>query len=136
MPVNDELRINATTGKSLEATVLVLAGGNPGATIVLMEWIRVDPMAMLGFFHLDIVHLYENSIWDVYEPCGSNIDRFIYHVSMELPNQATGVHGMFGPYVNQIDLVSFAAKRKFGRPGSFWALEHPPIERDYAYPIG
>jgi hypothetical protein len=114
----------------------ILTGGNIGAATVLKMWCTVDPMAPLAFLTcIDLKHLYDERIWDVFELCGQDINRFIYHVEMELPDQDTGLPGISGPYVTQIDQEEFFAKRKHGAPGSFWALENPPTDPNYEYPI-
>lgn len=136
MTVSGECRINETNSSTIENVIAALSGGVIGSMTVLAEWARTDPLAMLAFLNaLDLKHLYDSAIWEVYKLCGQDLDRFIYHVCMELPNQATGELGVTGSYCSQVDLESFSAKRKFGKPGSYWALEHPPTEEDYAYPI-
>lgn len=116
--------------------IKILTGGNIGSVQVLVEWLDRDPLAFLGFLtSLDIKHLYDEHIWCVYnDVCGADIDRFIYHVSMELPDQITGKLRTSGPY--QIaDMDAFFAERCFGEPGSYWALKNPPSDPYYVYPI-
>ena len=130
-------RIPETFNGSLADMAFILAGGNLGALSVLSEWAAVDPRARMGFLtSLDLKHLYDEHIWEVYKLCGRDIHRFIYHVSMELPNQYTGKLVFTGPYCSRVRVdEGFFAKRTFGKPGSYWALEHPPTDTDYDYPI-
>ncbi len=121
---------------SVSEMITRLTGGNLGSTRVLVEWLDRDPMAVLAFLTvLDLKHLYDEHIWVVYDKiCDQDIDRFIYHVSMELPNQATGRLSVSGPY-SRLANDAFWAKRQSGKPGAYWALEQPPTERNYSYPI-
>lgn len=125
---------------SFEMTVvdvmLALSGGNPGAFRVLTEWFRSDPtVAIPEMVTLDTKRLYDSRIWDLYKLCGQNIERFKYHVLIELPHQETGQVSVSGPLSPSFDDKEFWTKRRFGRPGSFWALENPPTETNYEYPI-
>ncbi|HEY1063794.1 MAG TPA: hypothetical protein VGE30_00680 [Candidatus Saccharimonadales bacterium] len=134
MPQTD-LRVTEHTDLSTRGIIQALTDSNPGAMSVLLQWLEKDSLALIAMLTcLDLKHLYDDQIWEVYLLCGKDIDRFIYHVQMELPDQLTGHHATSGPYIGQVD-EEFYAKRKFGKPGSFWALEHPPAETDYAYPI-
>jgi hypothetical protein len=136
MPATQECRVTSDTDQSLGGIIFVLTGGNLGATSVLLQWLDVDPYALLGFLNvLDTKHLYDEHIWNVYKLCGEDINRFIYHVQMELPDQATGRVSVTGPYTAEVNREGFFAKRRFGKPGSYWALEHPPVETNYSYPI-
>jgi|GEM_PF-963906 len=116
--------------------IKLLSSGSPGSMTVLMEWYAKDPFALLEILVLDSKRLYDEHIWDVYSRvCGENLDRFIYHVQMELPNQVTGELSITGSYNRMVDTRAFFAKRTFGKPGSYWALEDPPTDRHYDYPI-
>ncbi len=136
MPSND-CRITENSDTSIPGMIAALSGGNIGAMNVIMEWIERDgPMAFPAILTvLDMKHLYDHHIWVVYsDVCGRDIDRFIYHVSMELPNQVTGKLSTSGPYRSQVN-DEFYKKRTFGTPGSYWALQEPPHDPNYAYPI-
>ena len=136
MPPPDTCRIPASFQGSLEDAIAALGGGNPGSTRVLLEWLQVDASAFFGFLSvLDLKHLYDQHIWEVYKLCGQDIHRFIYHVEMELPNQATGELMTTGPYASRVDRATHFAMRQHGKPGSYWALENPPADRNYEYPI-
>lgn len=115
--------------------VSALCGGNPGALRVLAEWFHSSPMAVIEMLSLDTKRLYDNRIWDLYKLCGQDIERFKYHVLTELPNQETGQLSVSGPHSPDFDDKEFWEKRRFGQPGSFWALENPPSEANYEYPI-
>lgn len=89
---------------------------------------------------MDEKRLYVHRIAVLFSLCGEDIERFKYHVFVELPQQETGAVLVAGPYFRNLDPNSesgrvFAAKRSFWKPGSFWGLENPPKERDYEYPI-
>lgn len=125
-------RITSPSMSVLEV-VMALAEDNMGAAKVLIEVLDADPMGLVCLQVIDNKRLYGSRIWQLYELCGRDIKRFMYHVNVELPNQETGVLPMsvsriFGP-------EEWLAKRQFGQPGSFWALENPPTEPDYAFPI-
>lgn len=135
---NQDCRITADSDQSTIGILGSLSGGNPGAMSVLMRWIdREGPVAIVAMVTvLDMKHLYDHHIWLVFkEVCGEDIDRFIYHVSMELPNQLTGKLSVSGPYIGQVNLNEFQARRVFGAPGLYWALEKPPRDPHYTYPI-
>lgn len=132
---NDPARIDDPSMSLFEA-VKKLSGGHPGSMKVLMDWIEKDRHAFLGILNsIDGKHLYDEHIWNVFKLCGEDLDRFIYHVEMELPDQLTGTPSISGMYCRGIDHEEFFAKRSFGKPGSYWALENPPTEADYSYPI-
>ena len=115
--------------------VFALCGGNSGALRVLAEWFHSSPMAVIEMLSLDTKRLYDNRIWELYELCGQDIERFKYHVLTELPNQETGELSVSGPHSPDFDDKEFWQKRRSGQPGSFWALENPPSEANYEYPI-
>jgi len=90
---------------------------------------------------LDRKRLYGVRILELFRMCNSDIERFQYHVHFELPNQETGlceiVYGL--PYFT-IDPTTkeglkFFERRQFGRPNEFWAMVHPPTQKEYQYPI-
>lgn len=124
---------------SLDITLVdffyALSNGNAGAMQVLLEWFNSSPSAVVEMLVLDNKRLYDHHIWELYRLCGKDIERFKYHVSVELPNQETGVLSVTGPFAPDSDDKEFWVKRSFGRPGSFWALESPPTEMNYVYPI-
>ncbi len=116
--------------------VTILSGGIPGAVRVLVEWFNTSPTAPLEMLVLDSKRLYDHRIWELYKLCGCDIERFKYHVQVELPNQETGELSVTGPHTPDLGDKDFWEKRRFGEPGSFWALETPPSCSDYEYPIG
>lgn len=129
-------RITSPSMSVLEV-VVALMESNMGAAKVLTE-VAAQPMGQLCLLAIDNRRLYGSRIWQLYELCDCDIERFVYHVELELPNQVTGVVSVtnwseYGLSVTDID--DWLAKRQFGRPGSFWALENPPTEPDYAFPI-
>ncbi len=88
----------------------------------------------------DSKHLYGTRITQLYkEICGEDMERFLYHVQMELPDQGTGKLSITGPYCSQIgfgeESNAYFVARKYGKPGSFWALENPPTDPFFQYPI-
>ena len=116
--------------------IITLSEGNPGAVMVLSKWHSSSPMAIIEMLILDTKRLYGPRIWELYKDvCGEDFERFKYHVQVELPNQETGVLSVTGPFSPDFDDTSFWEKRTSGRPDSFWALDNPPTESDYVYPI-
>lgn len=118
-------------------TDTVAAEINSGAAKVLTE-VVAQPMGLMCLWAIDNKRLYGSRTWELYELCGRDIKRFVYHVEWELPNQKTGEFSMLGGglyHASSATLEKWLAKRRFGRPGSFWALENPPTEPDYAFPI-
>ncbi len=117
--------------------IIALCGDNPGAMSVLAQWLESSGlMGVIEMFTLDTKRLYDHRIWELYKDvCGEDIERFRYHVLTELPNQETGKLSVTGPYSPGFGNEEFWEKRRFGTPNSFWALEHPPTEPDYEYPI-
>ena len=116
--------------------VRALSEENPGAINVLIQWIESDPMALLAILILDSKRLYGSHIWMVYKDvCSEDIERFKYHVQVELPNQETGQLSVIGPFAPSLEDKEFWEKRKSGKPGSYWALDNPPTSRKYEYPI-
>ncbi len=72
-------------------------------------------------------------IWELYETiCGRDMDRFIYHIILELPCQCSGTLYMIpADYAKEIGLTRESVEnhfrfRQYGEPNSFWALEEPP----------
>ena len=116
--------------------LLALSEGNPGALRILSELYQNNWMLIL---RIDSLHLYGFHIWEVYKDvCGEDLDRFIYHIEMELPCQICGCLSITGSYSADMDeeeTEAHFAARQYGRPGSYWALKNPPKTRDYDYPI-
>jgi hypothetical protein len=128
----DRITSLTMTGPEL---ISALCCSNPGALRVLAEWFHSSPMAVIEMLSLDTKRLYDNRIWDLYKLCGMDIERFKYHVQVELPNQETGELSVTGPHSPDFKDKEFWVKRRFGKSGSFWALENPPSEANYEYPI-
>lgn len=87
-------------------------------------------------------HLRGSRVWELYEEiCGRQMDRFIYHVMLELPCQCCGRFNFIPvEYATSMGFSEASAKshwlaRQHGKPNSFWALEDPPTERNYQFPI-
>jgi hypothetical protein len=114
--------------------LMAMSEENPGALTVLLKLLNGED----GFFKillLDSKKLYGSDIWVLYKDiCGENLNRFIYHIDMELPDQDTGELGIMGPYSIDTD-KEFWDLREFGKPKSFWALENPPTNAYYTFPI-
>lgn len=130
------LAIPVPTPAALEA----LADGNIGAMNILMELATKRPEDMLAIVsNLDSKHLYGTNLYEVYvKVCGSDMDRFLYHLYMELPCQLCGEIGFTGPHLadmNEEEFSAHASARQFGKPGTYWALQDPPDNPDYEYPI-
>lgn len=124
---------------SMAALMAKLAGGNPGATNVLLQAMAKEP---LSFLTVDSKGLYDSEIWLLYsDVCGEDIDRFLYHLGVELPDQETGGLSVTGPWSSGLGDEWWKARThgaenlRAGGLRRFWALENPPTERDYAYPI-
>ena len=125
-----------TMDMSLFDVVFALSEGNPGALNVLMRYAQSTPLGILALLTFDTKRLYGARIWDLYSDiCGQDIDRFAYHLQVELPNQETGRLSVSGPFSPAMDDSEFWEKRRAGKPGSFWALETPPTSQYYDYPI-
>lgn len=127
-------RINDLSMTTMEV-VLALSEGNTGAATVVMRWLSSSPFGLIEILTLDTKRLYGDRIWELFTTvCGEDLERFKYHVAVELPNQETGELSVTGPHSPDFDDYDFWAKRRFGKPGSFWALENPPAG-NYEYPI-
>ena len=128
-------RLNASNRSvTLAECVGILADYNKEAAAVLLELLHIDPM---GIYDVDSKRLYGARIVELFrDVCGSDIQRFYYHLTMELPHQETGHLSTAGDYVSRVD-DSFSARRMCGEPGSFWALPEGdrPTTSDYVYPI-
>jgi len=125
-------------GIDLEAALQALSGGDRDAIGVLMECSVELGGGVFEVFLSSIneKRLFDNRIVKLYELCGRDVQRFIYHIDIELPNQETGEWGMSGPYVVQcMRTPGFSHARRFGKPNSYWALEHPPTDPHYRYPL-
>lgn len=126
---------------TLEMTALdlymALSEGNPGALNVLMQ--LEQKFGAMALITVDSKALYGSRIWMLYKDvCGEDIERFDYHLCMELPNQETGRFSITGPYSTKLteeDRQVFWEARKHGKPNSFWALENPPQNRNYKFPL-
>lgn len=132
-----DTRIKSTM--TIDDMIDSLAEGNPGAVEVLYEWIQyrgVDT-AIFEMLELDVKHLYGHRIWVLYrDVCDEDIERFMYHVMVELPDQRTGDVSPSGPFRPSRGNTDWWERRAFGIPGSFWALMRPPTDPNYEYPIG
>lgn len=116
-----------------------LTGGSAGPIRVLaMMAGRYHGIELFALFNiLDSKRLYDEHIWELFQACGQDLARFVYHLAVELPNQETGVlPGPTGPYApDSSEIGAFMAARQYGRPGSFWALQNPPTSPYYDWPI-
>lgn len=131
--VSEPRRMGVVADAQGFAAAMLLSSLHSGALAVLLEWNRVVGESLRIFDHKG---LYDERIWELYELCDQDIMRFAYHVQVELPDQATGkVCSIEGLYADDLRGKEFFEKRRFGEPGSFWALENPPTEKDYTYPI-
>lgn len=126
------------TTNNLDVTQLMIAlsEGTPGVTLVLGEMLRHSGIAAVN----DMYTMYEKRlcgcrITELFNLCGRDVGRFVYHVQVELPNQETGAYYAKGHHAILCMSGEFKRRRSFGKPGSFWALEHPPTETNYQYPI-
>jgi hypothetical protein len=134
----EALRIN-NLNMSLPNIITALADGNHDAMKVMFQLTKKDD----GFFellNLDAKGLYGANIWKVYKDvCGENIERFMYHLDIELPCQICGEVSITGPYAAKVtkamDNEEFWNSRSYGKPGSFWALKEPPTDPNYDFPI-
>lgn len=121
---------------SLLEILSALSEGNPGALRVLMELFG-DGAGFLDVLGCDSKRLYGSRIWMLYKDvCGEDIERFRYHLQVELPNQENGELYITGPHAPLFGKESeaFWAARKYWKPGSFWALQNPP-GRGYRFPL-
>lgn len=119
-----------------------LSEGNPGASMVLMSLFG-NGEGLMDVLMCDSRRLYGERIYRLYnEVCNGDIERLRYHICVELPNQETGQLAVTGPFspdcrfgFDSPESKKFWESRKFGKPGSFWALKNPP-GCGYAYPLG
>lgn len=133
-------RLNEThMDASMAGLLMALTGGNPGAMTVLMEAMAREPLCLLT---VDSKGLYDDSIWELYKDvCGEDIDRFLYHLGVELPDQETGQLAVTGPWSGGIGDDWRKARThgpenlRAGGSRRFWALADPPADRHYAYPV-
>lgn len=131
----DKDRITGLNMSILEI-MSALSEGNPGALRVLMALFS-DGAGFLDVLGCDSKRLYGSRIWMLYKDvCGESIDRFRYHLQVELPNQENGKLSITGPHAPLFGKESemFWEVRKYGKPGSFWALQNPP-GRGYRFPL-
>lgn len=121
---------------SILKIMFALSEGNPGALRVLTE-LQGDGEGFLDVLGCDSKRLYGSRIWMLYKDvCGEDIERFRYHLQVELPNQENGELFITGPHAPVFGKESeaFWEARKYGKPGSFWALQNPP-GRGYRFPL-
>jgi len=123
---------------SLEMIVEALSGGDSSSANVLLECnVELGGTAFEVFcLSIDEKRLYDERIGELFQLCGNDVKRFVYHIDIELPNQETGDWRMAGPFAMRCRRApGFSEARQFGQPGSFWALESPPDNPYYKYPI-
>lgn len=131
-PTKDRVKVHM----DIAEIITVLSDGNPGAVSVLIKWLETDPLALMGILTLDSKRLYGSRIWVVYKDvCGEDLERFKYHLEVELPNQETGELSVTGPYSPSLSDIQFWEKRTSGKPGADWALDVPPTTSQYEFPI-
>lgn len=116
-----------------------LAEGDPKSLAIIRRLIARDRMVIAAIIAKG---LRGSRIWELYETiCGRNMDRFMYHIYLELPNQSSGrLELMPADFADNIGLTREGVENHFrvrqnGKPNSFWAFEDPPSEKDYEYPI-
>ncbi len=74
---------------SITGMIVALSEDNPDATTVIMQLINRGELMLVLL--LDSKYLYGSRIWELYSRiCGEDFDHFIYHLTMELPDQETG----------------------------------------------
>lgn len=118
---------------------VLITEGNPGALSVVAR------MEFLPMLLLDTKHLYGARIWNLYKDiCGEDMERFGYHLAVELPCQVCGEMAVTGPYSVEIEkrlikkgrtMQDFFDARRGAKPNSFWGLKNPPTDPNYAFPI-
>ena len=89
---------------------------------------------------MDLKRLYGVRILELFRMCNSDIERFRYHVYVELPNQETGEIVVYEMPYFKLDPATkegqaFFERRQFARPGDFWGLQYPPTQKEYRYPV-
>jgi hypothetical protein len=116
-----------------------LAEGDPKSLAILRRLFARDRTAVSMIMAKGLTG---SRIWDLYEAiCGKSLERFIYHVNLELPCQCCGrLYLMPCDYAQAAGLTREGVEnhlrmRQNGKPNSFWAFEGPPSEKDYEYPI-
>ena len=132
MSTQDRVQLNM----SMQEAIFALSDGNPGAVRVLCELLE-GGNGIMDLLLCDTKRLYGSQIWVCYKDiCGEDIERFRYHLQVELPNQQTGQVSVTGPHAPPLGEggTRFWEARKNGVPGSFWALENPPTGT-YRYPL-
>ena len=121
---------------SMPEVIFSLTEGNPGAVRVLCELLQ-GGNGIMDLLLCDTKRLYGSQIWVCYKDiCGENIERFRYHLQVELPNQQTGQVSVTGPHAPPFgeEGALFWETRKNGAPDRFWALENPP-SCNYRFPL-
>lgn len=125
-------------GKTFGEIISDLAESDPDSEEALYRLCTEVEHGPIILTHVDSKHLYGVRIGELYrDVCGRDIDRFDYHLSMELPCQICGELSTTGPWLafDSPELDRHFELRRHGKPNSFWALENPPDYPDYAYPI-
>jgi uncharacterized membrane protein len=119
----------------LQALVLEEDGSfAPGAVAVLLGCRDMLGSAINTLLvTLDIKHFYGTRLWELFTYCQEDYARFIYHVCIELPEQISG-HWLV-PDDPRYQTAEFVALRQFGRAGSYWALQNPPDDGGYQFPL-
>lgn len=125
----------------LENLIGILSLGHIEVENILEKLCQSEEFGTLGSFCKN--ELYGNHILELYELCDCNLERFVYHACVELPQQRTGkLTFIFPPYSlimglhsGSLNLDRHTKARQYGQPGSFWALQDPPAEKDYEFPI-
>ena len=89
---------------------------------------------------MDRKRLYGTRIIQLYRLCNNDVERFKYHLYVELPNQETGEIAVYGKTYVDVDPKTkeghaFFERRQYWRPGDFWGLLNPPTQLAYDYPI-
>jgi len=117
--------------------IYTLSDDNIGVINVLKKLRILNPALLL---ELDTKHLYGEHIWEVFaDVCGRDLERFKYHLEMELPCQICGelshITGPFRDEMSEEERDRHVEARSYGEPGSYWALKNPPTNPDYKYPI-
>lgn len=139
----DRIKEGITT---MDAAMLLIEGSYAATKALAPVLGSLGPDAGGFLTVMDKKRLYGGDIARVFALCGGDtlsredIERFKYHVCVELPNQQTGDIVIYGPYFQDLDVETeagrdFFLRRQFWVPGSFWGLEHPPTERNYEFPI-
>lgn len=121
------------------AIISTLTSNDPSSLKALRAcYSMLGESGCFAFFRaVDDKCLYGQRIGELFQLCGNDPRRFMYHVTCELPNQKTGVWQLMpGPHYLVCNNGPFkSARMSRVKPNSFWALQKPPINPDYDYPI-